>query len=137
MNIFLDDIRTPKMSHNINKGLGENYSSSKSWFIIRDYFEFVSFVKENFDDIELISFDHDLACYRHNKEFTGKDAADFLIKYCLDNYKDLPDWYVHSDNTAGKENIIGLMLNYLKIIEGKDISNFRYYNNGIVNGKGV
>lgn len=137
MNIFLDDIRSPYMSHNINKGLGEYYSDSSKWIIIKDYFEFIKYIKENFDKIELISFDHDLACFRNGKEFTGKDAADYLIKYCLDNNKNLPNWYVHSDNTVGKRNIIGSILNYLKNIEGYNTHNFRYYNSGIVNKKEI
>ena len=137
MNVFLDDIRFPNMSHNINKGLGVNYSHSKRWIIIRDYFEFIKFCKENFDDIELISFDHDLACYRHGKEFTGKDATDFLIKYCLDTGKKFPNWYVHSDNTAGKNNIIGAIVSYMKVIEGYNTENFRYYNSGIINNREV
>jgi hypothetical protein len=117
------------MSHNSVKGLGDKLS----WVIIRDYFEFVNFLTENFDEINIISFDHDLACYKNGVEFTGKTAADFLINYCLDNDKKIPDWYVHSDNTSGKKNIIGVILNYLKNIEGFDISNFRYYHNGIIN----
>jgi hypothetical protein len=129
INLFLDDKRIPSMSHNKDKGLGDDLS----WVIVRDYFEFVDFVIENFNNINIISFDHDLACYRDNVEFTGKTAADFLINYCLDNDKKLPDWYVHSDNTSGKKNIIGVMLNYLKNIEGIDISKFRYYHNGIIN----
>ena len=35
------------------------------------------------------------------------------------------------------ENIIGSIKGYLKSIEGKDLSDFRYYHNGIVNGKFV
>lgn len=138
MNIFLDDIRFPNMSHNENKGLGVDYSSTSAWVILRDYFEFVDFVKKNFNKIKLVSFDHDLACYGENgREFTGKDAADFLINYCLDNHKEFPSWYVHSDNTSGKNNIIGSITNYLKVVEGKDLSNFRYYNNGILNNQPV
>lgn len=138
MNIFLDDIRFPNMSHNENKGLGVDYSSTNTWVILRDYFEFVDFVKTNFNKIKLVSFDHDLACYGENgREFTGKDAADFLINYCLDNNKQFPSWYVHSDNTSGKNNIICAITNYLKVVEGKDLSNFRYYNNGILNNQPV
>lgn len=129
INLFLDDKRVPSMSHNSIKGLGDKLS----WVIVRDYFEFVNFLTDNFNDINIISFDHDLACYKDGVEFTGKTAADFLINYCLDNDKKIPDWYVHSDNTSGKNNIIGVMLNYLKNVEGVDVSNFRYYHNGIIN----
>lgn len=137
MNIFLDDIRIPSMSHNVDKGLGVDYSNKDKWVIVRDYFDFIDLVDNNFDKINLISFDHDLACYKDGVEYTGKSAVDYLIDYCLDNNKKFPDWYAHTDNTSGKRNIIGSVLNYLDKVEGKDITNFRYYHNGIVNNKPV
>ena len=137
MNVFLDDIRVPSMSHNVDKGLGVDYSDKDKWVIVRDYFDFVDLVDKHFDDIDLISFDHDLACYKDGIEFTGKSAVDYLINYCLDHNKQFPDWYAHTDNTSGKRNIIGAILNFLNKVEGKNITNFRYYNNGIVNNKPV
>jgi len=136
--VFLDDIRTPEMAHNSIKGLGLDYSQTDNWVIVRDYFEFVKMINNNFDKIELVSFDHDLACLdKDGHEWTGKDAVDYLINYCLDNLKILPDWYVHTDNTSGRQNIIGAINGYLKVIEGKDLNDFRYYHNGIVNYKFV
>lgn len=136
--VFLDDIRIPEMSHNSIKGLGLDYSPTKSWMIVRDYFEFVEIVNNNFNKIELVSFDHDLACVdKDGLEWTGKDAANYLINYCLDNLKIFPDWYVHTDNTSGRQNIISAINGYLKVIEGKDLNDFRYYHNGIVNYKFV
>ena len=137
MIIFLDDIRIPSMSHNVYKGLGMDYSNKDKWVIVRDYFDFIDLVDKHFDEIDLISFDHDLACYKDGVEFTGKSAVDYLIDYCLDNNKKFPDWYAHTDNTSGKRNIIGAILNYINKVEGKDITNFRYYHNGIVNNKPV
>ena len=137
MIIFLDDIRIPSMSHNVDKGLGMDYSNKDKWTIVRDYFDFIDLVDRHFDEIDLISFDHDLACYKDGVEYTGKSAVDYLIDYCLDNNKKFPDWYAHTDNTSGKRNIIGAILNYINKVEGKDITNFRYYHNGIVNNKPV
>ena len=138
MLLFLDDIRTPAMAHNASKGLGLDYSPTEKWIIARDYFEFVKIVSANFYEIELVSFDHDLACVDSDgKEWTGKDAADYLINFCLDHNTHFPDWYAHTDNTAGRQNIIGAIKGYLKSIEGKDLLDFRYYHNGIVNGKFV
>ena len=135
MNIYLDDIRIPKMSHNETKGLGINYSSSDNWVIVRDYFSFCELIKHKFDEIKLISFDHDLACYLNDIEYTGKDAMEYLINYCVDNNKPLPNWYVHSDNTVGRNNIIQLALGFIKNIENVDISTYRYYNKGFINGE--
>lgn len=129
INLFLDDIRTPNMSHNSKKGLGPNLK----WVIVRDFFEFVDFVENNFDNINVISFDHDLACVKDDVEYTGKSAVDWLINFCLDNDKTLPNWYVHSDNTSGKRNMISALTNYLEKVEGKDLSNFRYFHNGLIN----
>ena len=64
MNIFLDDLRVPNMSHNSGKGLGTTYSDENKWIIVRNYFDFIDLINKNFDDINLISFDHDLACYK-------------------------------------------------------------------------
>ena len=135
MNVFLDDIRIPSMSHNKKRGLGEEFSDSKKWLIVRNYSDFVNLIDNHLYEIELVSFDHDLADYNADKEWTGKDAADYLIKKCLDNDVKFPSWYVHSDNTSGKSNIIGVILNYLRVIEGIDVSQFRYYNNGIYKGE--
>lgn len=137
MNVFLDDLRMPNMAHSVGRNLGELYSDKKKWVIVRDYFEFVDIINKHFDEINLISFDHDLACYKNGKEWTGKDAADYLIDYCIDNDKKLTSWYVHSDNTSGKKNIISTITNYLRVVEGLDISNFRYFHNGILNGRFV
>ncbi len=133
VNIFLDDIRTPNMSHHTGKGLGSAFSSSDKWIVIRNYFDFVDFVNKHFDEIDIISFDHDLACYKDGVEYTGKTAVDYAINYCLDNDKKFPNWYAHTDNTSGRQNIIGAVLNFLNKVEGLDISKFRYYHNGIIN----
>lgn len=133
MKIFLDDIRTPNMSHNNERGISTLSDTSK-WVIVRDYNNFINLIDNEFDNIELISFDHDLACYDDNgNELTGKDAVNYVVDYCMDNNKSFPNWYVHSDNSTGRENIIKTILNFLNRIEGKDISNFRYYNKGIIN----
>jgi hypothetical protein len=138
INLFLDDKRIPEMSHNEGKGLGVTFSPTDKWVIARDFFEFKQIIDNQFDDINIVSFDHDLACYDvHGQELTGKTAADYLVQYCLDNDKKFPSWYVHSDNTSGKSNIIGVILNYLRVIEGLDTSKFRYFHNGIINGLAV
>ncbi len=131
MKLFIDDIRTVNMSHNSKKGLGE----ISDFVIVRDYLEFKKFVDENINQITLISFDHDLSCFKDGIEFTGKTACEYIIEKCLDNRIKFPDWYVHTDNTCGRENILGLILNYIDNIDGVDISKFRYFHRGYVNGK--
>lgn len=139
MKLFLDDIRSVNMAHNSSKGLGELYSNDSDWKIVRTYDEFVNVINNNFDDIDLISFDHDLACFdKDGNEMTGKNAVDYVIDYCLDNNKPFPkNWYVHSDNTNGRQNIISAITNYLNKVEGIKYDDFRYYHKGFVDGKCV
>lgn len=137
MNVFLDDIRFPSISHRKGKGLGENYSDLENWSIVRDFFEFKYLIDNHFDEIQLISFDHDLSCFADGVEYTGKSAADYLINFCIDNCKKLPNWFVHSDNTSGKQNIIGTLISYLNKIEGVDTSDFRYFHNGFINNRPI
>lgn len=130
--LFLDDIRILKESRLINLG---NYINANDWIIVRDYLDFTRLINIHFDEIEVISFDHDLGCCKNDIEYTGKTAADYLINYCLNNNKMFPDWYVHSDNIVGSQNIINIIISYLKNIENKDLSNFRNYHRGIINNK--
>jgi hypothetical protein len=137
--LFLDDIRSANMAHGPSKGLGSAYSKDSDWTIVRTYDDFVSAVNANFDDIDLISFDHDLACFdAEGNEMTGKTAVDYVIGYCLDNDKPFPkSWYVHSDNTSGRQNIIGAITNYLDKVEGIRYPGFSAYHKGVLNGKPV
>jgi hypothetical protein len=133
--IFLDDKRkNASVVHNASRGLGVGVGRANNWVIARDYFQFIDILKSNFDMIDFISFDHDISSYDINeKELTGKDAAQFLIDYCMDNNKLLPDWFVHSDNTNGNKNIRQLLANYMYRVEVRLDKMVDIY--GYVNGK--
>lgn len=119
MKVFLDDKRSIDQAHGPNKGLGILYGDPNSWLIVRTLDDFKDVIESSFDKITLISLDHDLGLLNEDgTEQDGKDAAEFLIEYCLDNNKKMPDWYVHSDNNVGVENIVRHLLNYMKNIEG-------------------
>lgn len=135
INIFLDDIREVNMSHNDNKGL--SYFTINEIVIVRDYDSFVKIIENRFDEIDIISFDHDLANIINNIEYTGKTAAEYLINYCITNEKKLPNWYIHSDNIIGSNNIKSLIINYLKLIEKVDVSSVLYFHKGRINNKFV
>jgi hypothetical protein len=135
--LFLDDIRKdPTIVHNNVRGLGPGVGKANNWVIARDYHQFVDILKNNFNHINFISFDHDISSYDINgKELTGKDAAEFLINYCMDNNKQLPDWFVHSDNTGGNKNIRQLFTNYMYRVEGrldKMVDAYGYVNNKLI-----
>jgi hypothetical protein len=137
MYLYLDDIRRDaEVSHNETRGLGLKVGQSNDWTIARDYFQFENFINKNFDKIELISFDHDICSFDENgKELTGKDAANLLIDYCIDNQKELPDWFVHSDNNSGNKNIRQLLINYMYRVENRldqMTDAFGYFNNTLI-----
>jgi hypothetical protein len=119
--VYLDDKRKDAtVSHNSERGLGLSVGKSNEWVIARNYDEFINIINANFDQIDFISFDHDISSYDIDEnELTGKDAANYLIEYCLDNNKKLPDWFVHSDNTGGNKNIRQLLANYMYRVEGR------------------
>ena len=87
--IYLDDVRTPV---------------NTDWVVVRSYDEFVEKVRElGFENIDVISLDHDLGDtamneyfnnvspnytldYTHITEKTGMDCAKWLVDYYYDNY---------------------------------------------------
>lgn len=99
-NIFLDDERFPSSK------------DKKDYNIVRNYEEFVDLIN-TFGLPKYISFDHDLG-----ERETGYDCAKFLVEYCLDNNnKPNFEFYVHSQNPVGKENITKLLNNFKKLYE--------------------
>ena len=125
--LFLDDIRNPQ---DVRYYINENIYLDEDWVIVRNYDEFVDKIK-SCGIPYLISFDHDLSKEHYNPlmykednsydelyeqfiEKTGKDCADWLINYCIDNKIKCPQFMVHSMNPVGGENIRKLLQNYIK-----------------------
>jgi hypothetical protein len=126
MNIYLDDKRMPIMSFK---------DFTIDFTIVRNFDDFCKMVDENLDKIEFVSFDHDLADYKDGVERTGMDCANYLMDACYDNDTKLPDWFVHSDNTSGRENIIRKMVNYMKVVQGFDATEFNRNHRGFIKEK--
>ena len=85
-----------------------------SWIRIYSYKEFVAYI-EAYGLPEAISFDHDLGEDENGKVLpTGKDCANWLVAYCIENDLELPMYDCHSANPCGWENIKGLLDNYSK-----------------------
>ena len=132
--LWLDDIRNPFINEEgkvpTDKN-GEYYNIN--WVL--DYEQFVQWINL-FGLPDAISFDHDLADehytpeyfwnnYEESKKFqewrgesyqekTGMDCAKWLVDYCTDNKKKLPEIFVHSANPVGADNIKGLLDNFIK-----------------------
>ncbi len=104
MIIYIDDRRVP---------LDKNIT------LVKDYFEFVNIINslypnEFYNDTQIanlfISFDHDLACYVEDREYTGMDCAIFLYEKGI-----IPAGIcVHSDNVCA-DRIQSYLSNYAKV----------------------
>ncbi|WP_294302925.1 cyclic-phosphate processing receiver domain-containing protein [uncultured Chryseobacterium sp.] len=115
--LFLDDIRYPKNAYPYTK---QEIFQKEGWYIARNYQAFVDRILEK-GLPEMISFDHDLADEhylepnsREYVEKTGYDCAKWLVEYCMDHCLDLPEYYCHSMNPVGKQNIESLLNNFKK-----------------------
>lgn len=125
INIFLDDIRIPQDAFNYTQN---TVYLKETWIIARNYEEFVKVADTNKGNINIISFDHDLADehyvdkdmfspnpedynkhYQNFKEKTGLECA----KYLADNDIPFEGFFVHSQNPVGKTNIKSFLNNWL------------------------
>jgi len=114
--LFLDDLRNPAdcLSYMSNRKSVDINIYHKKWHIVRTYSEFVTWI-ETHGLPDLISFDHDLADFtEEGQEYTGMDCAKWLVDYCIDNKVQCPEFYVHSANPQGADNIGSLLENYQK-----------------------
>ena len=119
MKLFLDDNRAPYDV--FKKTINPLYEENKSWQVVRDYYQFINFI-QRYGIPSVVSFDHDLSQehylnenqrdidYESMKIPTGYHAAKWLIEYCKENNKKLPEIKVHSENLEGKMNIERLFL---------------------------
>lgn len=131
--LFLDDYRIPldciKYMH---KRIGKENSIylEKDWIIAKDYKSFVETIL-NHGIPETISFDHDLSIehysgelnladdwedyYRlEDREYTGYDCAKWLVEFCKKSKIKLPNYYIHSMNPVGCNNIKTMLENARK-----------------------
>jgi hypothetical protein len=106
MVLWLDDIRDPEI-FSIKYGIE---SDEVIW--VKNYYEFIDWINTN-GLPSIIAFDHDLGDISANEK-TGFSAAKWIVEYCLDSKKDLPDWIILSANTVGAENINCLLKNFKK-----------------------
>lgn len=129
-NLFLDDIRNPEVCLNYKtEYMPENRRiySMEEWTIARNYEDFVKIIRDEFSNGRfpgLVSFDHDLADVHYDpntmiqgfsySEETGKECADFLVNFCIENNLDLPSFYIHSANPTGRERIYQSLQDYYR-----------------------
>ena len=102
---------------------------------VRNFWEFCNYIQK-FGLPNFISFDHDLADEHYNDLFsdknwssqdsdivlkydeysekTGYECAKWLVDWCLENSKKIPEFVVHSANPVGKKNIESYLNNATK-----------------------
>ncbi len=90
-----------------------------SWDRAYTYEEFVAYIEKN-GMPEEISFDHDLGLDK-----SGKDCANWLIDYCIDNNVSLPKYTVHSANPVGGENIDLLFKHFIKFSKEEELNKIK------------
>jgi hypothetical protein len=139
MNIFLDDERVPSDVTWLELPKVE-------WTIVRNFKEFTTLLDsavENGQEIEFITFDHDLAdehykvmleevrytafandkeggvniTFDYGKEKTGYECAKYLVEMALANKLKIPPYTVHSLNNIGAERIKAYLENAKKFME--------------------
>lgn len=107
--LWLDDIRNP-MEGDWLVFSPINQPYTVIW--VKSYAEFVDWININ-KLPDGVCFDHDLGdnttiidwSHLDNVEYTGYDAAKWLVEYCIDNNKQLPLFNIQSANSVGSENI--------------------------------
>jgi hypothetical protein len=113
-NLLLDDSRDIQMVYNIT---GNQIYNEKEWIIVKSFDAFVQKIVKYYLPIN-ISFDHDISDFitenGETKERTGYDCVKWLVDYCVENNKKLPNCLVHSSNIVGRNNIISYLNNAKK-----------------------
>ena len=113
--LFLDDIRAPKDVHWADL-------PNVHWTIVRDYKAFVNMIKAR-GIPSRVAFDHDLAEEHYGLDWntdptptekTGMDCVKFLVEECMKANRAFPEYYLHTLNNCGRENMKSYIKQYQK-----------------------
>ena len=121
--LWLDDVRDPFQNDWLNfSPIGKLVNVI--W--VTTYQEFIDWIMNN-GLPDAVCFDHDLSDLQAFKrsypemvediecnEKTGYDCAKWLVEYCIDNNKSLPEYAIQSANPVARENINSLLTNFNK-----------------------
>lgn len=122
-NLFLDDVRCPSGAYVYTCN---EIFKDKEWIIVRSYEEFVEYIEVN-GQPDFISYDHDLADIHYDPmtqresfeyhEMTGLECTKWYIDYCIENDIRPCEYFVHSANPVGANNIRHYINNYLRALD--------------------
>lgn len=115
-NLFIDDERNLQDVTWAPLRVQERYREQK-WVIVRNKMQAIQAIYDHGRVApNFVSFDHDLG----NSEATGLEIAQWMVNQHMDGKIKIPedfDFYVHSMNPIGRENIEQYMRNYLSHIQ--------------------
>lgn len=113
--LWLDDMRDPNNYKDFYINQYVRDCDEIVW--VKNYREFCNYLNSN-KFPAYVFFDHDLG-----EELTGYDCCKYMVGFLMDNNIDPNDYHfiVQSANPVGRENIYGLVNNYIK-----------YYNNNCI-----
>ena len=113
--LWLDDMRDPNNYKDFYINQYVRDCDEIVW--VKNYREFCNYLNSN-KFPAYVFFDHDLG-----EELTGYDCCKYMVDFLMDNNIDPNDYHfiVQSANPVGRENIYGLVNNYIK-----------YYNNNCI-----
>lgn len=110
--VFIDDIRDPSWVY--------GFGTDSQWVVVRSGFEFTKWVETN-GLPKVISYDHDLGGVDENGNEvdpatvpSGMDCAHYVVNYCLDHNVPLPECRIHTANSVGRDNLMGLLEGFAK-----------------------
>lgn len=106
--LWLDDVRNPFLSDWLLRFASRWDENREHVVWVKTYDEFCEWIQKN-GLPQMICFDHDLG-----GKYSGKDAANWLVNYCMDHDLKLPEWRIQSANSVGRENIDGLLEGFKK-----------------------
>lgn len=126
--LWLDDTRDPNTGDWLLSYAPEWDKHRDNVVWVKNSQQFVDYIKK-WGIPELIAFDHDLgedlaidlhlsglskkqARLAKKEVQSGFDCASWLVDYCMNYNKELPEWVVQSSNPVGKDNINGLLNNF-------------------------
>lgn len=106
--LWLDDIRDPNVFKDFYISLFVSIYDEIVW--VKNYDEFVNYITNN-EFPNYIFFDHDLG-----EELNGYDCCKYVVDFMMEHNIDpnKPSFIVQSANPVGRDNIYGLINNYIK-----------------------
>lgn len=86
MRLFVDDLRP----------------CPEEWLLARNYWQAIELLEKHWDELEVVSLDHDIASFREGKEYTGSHLADWIENKARDKAIRF-QVLLHSSNPVGSE----------------------------------